>query len=429
MVPGKKKWFGGIFSRAGDDPTVWLTRAYVLAFLVIGLLTTISHNIMSLLTEQQIESKEISYLIGHETALIRDVSYFVTSYHRDKQSFDKFYFTRAIENLKEAQVTINTYLDSGEYNSKAKETLVRSMREEPLRLNLHIKQFLETADRYAGYSPYVDSPEKEETLKALRKSADEMLPKLLDRVLGEYQTIQIEEMNELYEIERYAAYGIIMVLVLEALLIFRPLAHKVDVYHRTILRQALEDPLTGLRNRRAFMKDVEAYQNTAAREKKSYVAAVCDLDKFKSINDNYGHDVGDVVLKHFANILKRSLRQADIVARFGGEEFVIVLTNIDPDKAALLLDRLRAKIQSTPCFYKGRSKPDSLNYTVSIGFIPVEATLKEDVETSLKMADEALYEAKSTGRNKVVRATRVEKSVVDNDSPKAENVQASPEAV
>ena len=402
----KLKAFFSIGDEIGN-PTIWLTRAYVMAFLLIGLFTVVSHHVMGTLTARQIEGKEIAYLIGEESSLMRDISYYANSYYKDNEKFDRFYFSRAVENLKESERHINAYLDDSAYSNRAKDSLLKNMREEPISLDKKVHSFLDTADKFAAYSSYVGSPEKDAAIGEMRKGAVEVLPKLLDKALSEYQSAQIEEMVFLSNIERYAAYGVFLTIILEALLIFQPLARKVGLYHTRILKQAMEDTLTGLRNRRAFVNDVEFYQKGAKRDKKGYVAAICDLDKFKSVNDTYGHDVGDIVLKHFANVLQKSLRSCDIVARFGGEEFVIVLTNVKAEKGLSLLERVRHNVENTPCYYKGSDNPDYLKYTVSIGFVTVSPGQNENIEESLKRADGALYDAKATGRNKVIQAKGV----------------------
>lgn len=358
---------------------------------------------VSTLTQRQIEGKEISYLIGEESSLMRDISYYATSYYKENEKFDKFYFTRAVENLKESERHIAEYLDNQSYSNRAKDSLIKNMRDKPIELDIKIHQFLETADKFVAYSSYVGSKEKDAAIAQMRHSAVEVLPKLLDKALSDYQSAQIEEMMYLSALESYAAYGVLIVIILEALLIFRPLANKVGALHRSILKQAMEDMLTGLKNRRAFMSEAQRYQKTVLRENKSYAVAICDLDKFKSVNDTYGHDVGDIVLKHFANVLQKTLRPSDIVARLGGEEFAIVLTNVDTEKGFAMLERLREVVEKTPCLYDASNRANKLRYTVSIGVVFLASNAAGDMGKYLKCADEGLYEAKATGRNKVVK--------------------------
>lgn len=383
-----------------DSPTVWLTRAYILAFLLIGALTIFSHNIMAYLTARQIEGKEVAYHLGQEIGFIREIGNNAKSYYLTREEFDRYAFMKSYKNLKQSHEVISRYLENIDYFNTAKNTLNTNFRAEPFNLDEKLNTYFKTVDKYASYGADSTSPDRKETLEALKSSSEDTLPKLLDIALTDYQSVQIREMQNLYRIEGYAALGVIVVIFLEALFIFRPLAKKVEEYHSTILRQALEDPLTGLKNRRAFMKDLEVYEKAVQREKQKYVFAICDLDKFKHINDTYGHAAGDSVLKHFAQIMEDSLRPSDIVARMGGEEFAIVLTNTSSKQAAQVLDRIRETTEKTPCQHHLNGESSTIKYTTSIGFIEGFADGRDNSEL-LRLADEALYVAKQEGRNRI----------------------------
>lgn len=165
------------------------------------------------------------------------------------------------------------------------------------------------------------------------------------------------------------------------------------------LSKIMIDPLTGLGNRRHLERSLEKYMKMADMYGKSLVLTILDIDFFKKVNDTYGHDVGDIVLTSLAALLKNNLRGNDTVARFGGEEFVILMPGLDPQNAFSVLDRHRREIASTPLVVPG--KDIELYITVSMGaaFFPLEGT---DPETLFKIADENLYQAKGRGRNIVV---------------------------
>lgn len=124
-----------------------------------------------------------------------------------------------------------------------------------------------------------------------------------------------------------------------------------------------------------------------------------DLDKFKQVNDTYGHDVGDLVLKNFSRIIKNSIRKYDVVARFGGEEFVILLSGVDIQSAYKKAEQLRRQIESTVVFTK---KIDNhIRYTASFGVAAINEAGKYSLEELISKADMALYKAKNNGRNRV----------------------------
>jgi two-component system cell cycle response regulator len=168
-------------------------------------------------------------------------------------------------------------------------------------------------------------------------------------------------------------------------------------YERS-LSMALTDVLTGVYNRRYALRHMEGLMKRVADTGKPLSVLVCDLDRFKSVNDTYGHAAGDEVLKQFAARATQSMRNIDMVARFGGEEFVILLPDTEGDNAMKAAERLCNKIGSIPMDVA--DAPDGkLTVTVSIGL--ASTTMAMPGEELIKLADAALYRAKQGGRNQV----------------------------
>jgi diguanylate cyclase (GGDEF)-like protein len=159
------------------------------------------------------------------------------------------------------------------------------------------------------------------------------------------------------------------------------------------------DPLTGLRTRAGMLEELEAELNRFRRTGQPFCVAICDLDHFKSVNDGYGHDIGDRVLVAAAGIINRGIRSFDEAFRMGGEEILILLKDAPVMDAFIVLERLRADLAASPLTIPGNR---TLRVTASFGV--VEASAESSVLGMLKSADEALYQAKSEGRNRVVRA-------------------------
>jgi diguanylate cyclase (GGDEF)-like protein len=157
--------------------------------------------------------------------------------------------------------------------------------------------------------------------------------------------------------------------------------------------QAAEDPLTGLLNRRAVAERLAAL-GALDVDGQGATVALLDLDHFKRINDEFGHAAGDAALVQVAAYLRKGLRQEDLVCRWGGEEFLVYLRC--PEYAGETLERLRRGIESLPFAFDGRPVP----LTVSIGCADLLAG--EDPAGAIRRADEALYEAKRAGRNRIV---------------------------
>jgi diguanylate cyclase len=160
-------------------------------------------------------------------------------------------------------------------------------------------------------------------------------------------------------------------------------------------QKALIDPLTGLPNRAAWSERLEYEIGQWQKHGNTLMLAMLDLDHFKRINDNYGHLAGDKVLKIIANVLRKRLRPTDFIARFGGEEFVLLMPSTVPADGMKLLETLRASIEACPFHFRG----EPVTVTLSIGL----ATFRhgEHGDVVLKRADQALYRAKNAGRNRV----------------------------
>jgi diguanylate cyclase (GGDEF)-like protein len=157
------------------------------------------------------------------------------------------------------------------------------------------------------------------------------------------------------------------------------------------------DSLTGLYNRRYLIEFLEREVPRAERTNENFSLLILDIDHFKKVNDTYGHQSGDVVLKVIAEVAKGNLRNYDIAARYGGEEFVVVLPNTPLSEASIVAERLRESVQALLF----PAPMDALTTTVSIGVAAFPSTQVNSIETLLEKADDALYRAKHAGRNKV----------------------------
>jgi diguanylate cyclase (GGDEF)-like protein len=171
---------------------------------------------------------------------------------------------------------------------------------------------------------------------------------------------------------------------------------RTELRHKTA---AMTDPLTGLLNRRAFLQDAEALLRRQIDRDRPIGVLLIDLDHFKSINDRFGHAVGDKVLQIFAEAALANLRQNDLVGRLGGEEFTAVLADASIDNAYLVADRLRNAFASAAAVVDDQV----LNATASIG-VSVIIDPAQDLARLITLADQALYLAKARGRNRVEMA-------------------------
>jgi diguanylate cyclase (GGDEF)-like protein len=178
-----------------------------------------------------------------------------------------------------------------------------------------------------------------------------------------------------------------------------------ELHHRD---EAILDPLTGLLNRHALVPRFLEISHQARLTGQPVCLVLCDVDCFKAINDEYGHDRGDVVLRDIAYELRKQLRSFELVYRLGGEEFLIVLPGIGLQAGHEVAERLREAVE--------RSRPTDIPITISLG-VSAARGAQVNYDTIFKAADEALYEAKRAGRNRVIAAPE----------PVSSEVEAQPE--
>jgi len=165
------------------------------------------------------------------------------------------------------------------------------------------------------------------------------------------------------------------------------------------LEMAITDQLTGLHNRRYMSRHLDTLMANARKSERPLAFVIMDIDYFKQVNDTYGHDIGDEVLKEFASRIAANTRGIDLACRYGGEEFVVAMPDTDIAFATNIAERLRQSIETTPV--KISRAPGQLTITISIGIARCEGA-SDTAESLLHRADQALYRAKRTGRNKVV---------------------------
>ncbi|MBN1655017.1 MAG: sensor domain-containing diguanylate cyclase [Deltaproteobacteria bacterium] len=164
---------------------------------------------------------------------------------------------------------------------------------------------------------------------------------------------------------------------------------------RELEKLATLDRLTGLPNRNHIEPEIDVRLQEFRRYATVFGVMFCDIDRFKTFNDTYGHDVGDMVLKTVSNTLKHNIRPFDVIGRWGGEEFVGVVRNVDRDTLCTVGERWRMLVEKTYISHHGAT----LNVTVSIGATLAQSA--DTVETIVKRADQFLYESKHNGRNRL----------------------------
>ncbi len=213
-------------------------------------------------------------------------------------------------------------------------------------------------------------------------------------------TIGLLSLDDLYH-HRLLSYSGLAKLWLMCLIMGVAIWAQLSQLHMTLklFNEATTDPLTGLLNRRTLIKQLQHVKRLVLRNGRPVSLLMLDLDHFKQVNDTYGHQVGDKVLKVFSTILQQQVRSTDYVARFGGEEFVVVLPEARPEEASLLADRILSSCREGAVELEDERV---VRFSVSIGVGQFNAD--ESEELALSQVDAALYRAKQQGRDRAVVA-------------------------
>ncbi len=178
---------------------------------------------------------------------------------------------------------------------------------------------------------------------------------------------------------------------------------ELETVNKRLRKLSITDGLTELFNHRHVHELLRDEFERSARSGEQVAVAMLDLDRFKNVNDTYGHPTGDVVLFETAGILKKTAREIDMVGRYGGEEFIAILPSTGEEEAAAFAERIRTGVQE----HLYRDEETEIHMTVSCGVASFPADGVDSPESLLKRADEALYAAKEGGRNRVVRASEI----------------------
>jgi len=180
-----------------------------------------------------------------------------------------------------------------------------------------------------------------------------------------------------------------------AMLRIKELTDQIQAANEKLAELAATDPLTRLKNRRVIYEHLEREFARARRYDHPLAVFMMDIDHFKNVNDSFGHNVGDEVIKLVADVLRASTRETDLVGRYGGEEFIVLAPETDSSAARVFAERIRASVAGAT-----DARQDMPACTISIGIATTETVKAAQFEDLIHLADEALYEAKRAGRNR-----------------------------
>lgn len=247
----------------------------------------------------------------------------------------------------------------------------------------------------------------------------------LNKIVNQYQTEGEHQVQFIKTLERILWLTTLIVLLLEIRFIFKPMSrhvmsaikqresyqqelektvkqqtHELEKANKTLFKLANTDPLTQLYNRRAIEPIINELHHKYENHNANYCLSIIDIDEFKSLNDLFGHECGDKALKKLADTLRYFLSENNLIARWGGEEFLIIFPDCDQESVFQVVDALRREIekQSIKC------SNEKVDFTFSAGVSCTESHTSINSQELLRQADLALYDAKRAGRNQVKRS-------------------------
>lgn len=390
--------FSSITPMHEKDPVRLLTWGYILALAIIGLMSVSIHFMIDRIVAEQDSVATIISKSMNQTTLAQAIALRATTLVQRPNDDARQSLIAATAKMRDAhmQLVKQGLAEKTDFNT-APEVLINIYFDPPYDLNKKITGFLDHADALAAQKDdalTVGAPD----YTYLMDQVEGPLGAALNASLYSYESSILEKISKLQSFQRMAVLVIVITLICEAFLIFMPLVSRVRRYAEELKRLTMTDLLTGIGNRRFFIFRGSQEMHRARRMRKELCLALIDLDRFKAVNDDYGHKSGDMVLQQFVQVIQKCMRHEDVFARLGGEEFAVLLPHTAIDDGINVIERMRLAVEATE-FEIDRGLRTRI--TLSAGLTRVNLS-HEDFEAAIVLADVAMYEAKRLGRNRVI---------------------------
>jgi diguanylate cyclase (GGDEF)-like protein len=373
-----------------------LTRYYASALLIIASLTIASHLLLTYVLQHNQGTAAIINISGRQRMLSQRIASLAAQY-RLGDTTARAALVIATNDFATTELALSA-ASRADSDTNADALEIRDIYAAgPNPLDAEAIGFVADARQIASLSP-TDPAIAAPLDRVFAEARSPLLTKLND-IVAIHQSETERVLAELEDLQLAILGTVLLTLTIEALMIFRPMIRRIVLYTAEITRLATTDPLTELPNRRGFLERCEVERIRAQRHSSPLCLLMLDADRFKHINDTYGHEAGDEILRSMVVTFRKVLREGDFAGRLGGEEFAILAPGTDLPSAALLAERLRAEVASQTVVFQG----ERIKVTVSIGVTPV-LTDAVGISRALHDADLLMYRAKHSGRNRVVNA-------------------------
>jgi len=377
------------------NPRKLMTTVYVASLSLIAVLSIITHFVLDQVIKEQSQTGMLVNKSGQQRMLSQRITMFTIEYEQtgleDAKNSAELSLTKMQQNHSDL---LAEHYEAVANNRKS--PLSAKMQtlyfDGPNQVDEQLKTFsqlileaLQQPEQTDNRSNNVDKPYFEMATKQFLDS--------LNNVVSQYEIESLEKVSRLTFAQNVVLIVVIITILLEGLYVFRPMVIRISEFAERLQHDATHDHLSNIYNRRAFFLISEKLLRYAQRYKKPCSVVLFDIDKFKSINDNYGHDIGDAVIQEIASLLAANIRSADILARFGGEEFVLLLAETNHENATLVAEKIKRSVEEALFSSK------KLLVTVSGGVATCDE--HQTLHATIKNADEQLYKAKNSGRNRI----------------------------
>jgi len=375
-----------------------MTVIYTGSLTIIAILSIITHFVLDSVIEQQSQTGNLVNKSGQQRMLSQRASMFTIEYETSGSKEAKKFAESAIIQmnsnhdalLKEHYEAVNKGIES-----PLSDELLALYFKPPSQIDKQVDIFSELISSSLEQDPTTINQESEQVHQEFLTMARAPLLAALNAALEQYERESIEKINRLKFVQQVILVVVILTILLEALFVFRPMVARISQFAARLQYEANYDHLSGLYNRRAFFRIAENLLQSLRKKGKISSIVLFDIDSFKAINDNYGHDIGDIVIHKLAELFKSQLRKFDILSRLGGEEFILFLPETNQQEAISIANKIRNKIADTVI----SCEIQDLKVTVSAGV--ANCDFNEGLDKTIKKADDGLYKAKSNGRNQV----------------------------
>lgn len=404
-----------------------ITLRYIIALSLIAILSTVAFYVLKTTLEHSNNTGYIVNISGKQRMLSQHIALDIHRIHmkitEDEHMIptNNTLYKQVLKKHTQELLEANKVLSTGKFQNGTTYSLspsIHNMYFGDMNLAKRVEIYATTANKLLGDVSHKDIDE----IVHYIDTNSEILLIDLNKVVNQYQLEGEEKLKYMSNLETTIWVATIVILLLEVIFIFQPMVRQImnlfnskkeildnledTVQIRTIklaeannklIDLASHDPLTGLRNRLTMEQDIEESITQYSKHKAPYAVVMFDIDWFKEVNDTYGHDIGDRVLKEFSDIYKASVRETDKIYRAGGEEFVIVFNRINYEDTVKLVQKICTTVRE----HIFKVNDEEFSKTVSAGLYHSSLIELPDVHSVLKSIDVALYTSKNNGRDRI----------------------------